>query len=92
MRDTTKDVQTEAKCDCGEDCKCDENGKCGDECKCEEKHNEKINMNPRQIIGKANFPRNKKCSCGSGKKYKNCCFEKKAAIRELYAIAKKSNK
>lgn len=39
-----------------------------------------------QVTKKANFPRNKPCPCGSGKKYKYCCLnllrEARAAERE----------
>ena len=31
-------------------------------------------MKPKQIIRDCKIPRNMKCPCGSGKKYKNCCL------------------
>ena len=31
-------------------------------------------MKPKQIVRDCKIPRNMKCPCGSGKKYKNCCL------------------
>jgi uncharacterized protein YecA (UPF0149 family) len=28
----------------------------------------------QQIVGSSRYPRNKPCYCGSGKKYKKCCW------------------
>lgn len=39
-----------------------------------------INERPK-TIGRKNYMRNKPCQCGSGKKFKKCCWGKAARTR-----------